>query len=138
MFISKAAHCLRFLDLSASGITGSLFQTSTTSTSPIYFPSLKTLHLEFCQEMTEIIDLNQYPDLKILSTYASNISVKFSNDGCSKVNVISSGSDSEIKMKEYAAKRGLRLTNWAMTQKYMVKLQLPMLSQIRLTSLEDR
>ena len=91
--------------------------------------------------MTEIIDLNQYPDLKILSTYASNISVKFSNTDVSnnKVNVISSGSDSEIKMKEYAAKRGLRLTNWAMTQKFMVKPQLPMLllSQIRLNSLDD-
>ena len=85
--------------------------------------------------MTEIIDLNQCPDLKILSTYASDISV---NGNMSKVNVINSGSDSEIKMKEYAAKRGLRLTNWAMTQKYMVKPQLPMLSQIRLTSLEDR
>ena len=89
--------------------------------------------------MTEIIDLNQCPDLKILSTYASDISVNsFSNGNMSKVNVINSGSDSEIKMKEYAAKRGLRLTNWAMTQKYMVKPQLPMLSQIRLTSLEDR
>ena len=90
--------------------------------------------------MTEIIDLNQCPDLKILSTYASDISVNSSSNGSmmSKVNVINSGSDSEIRMKEYAAKRGLRLTNWAMTQKYMVKPQLPMLSQIRLTSLEDR
>ena len=44
----------------------------------------------------------------------------------------------ENQIREYAMKRGIRLTNWSITQKHMIKSQLPMLSQIHLTSMNDR
>jgi hypothetical protein len=52
--------------------------------------------------------------------------------------VKSTGEESEVQLGEFASKRGLKVTNWSVVKKHMIKGMPFMLSQIYLTSLADR
>ena len=52
--------------------------------------------------------------------------------------VRSTGEESDVQLREFASKRGLKLTNWSIVKKHMIKGMPFTLSQIYLTSLADR
>ena len=127
MFIAKNNNYLKTLDLSASGISGSLFKT-------LCLPYLKSLYLDFCPKLDPSkFGLENFPKLKLLSLYGSEIEMD-TNDSMIKV-IKTKETESENQMRDFAMRRGIRLNNWSITKKHLVKTQSPlMLSQTYLTS----
>lgn len=126
-YLKKGSCYLIFMDLSASGITGSVFENC-------FFPNLKILLLDFCPKLKSL-SLQKVPKMSFLSIYGTH----FEQATNENVRVVSSsGQESEVEIQEFARKRGLRITNWEITRKSMVKGVPFMLSQVYLTSLADR
>ena len=127
MFISKNNNYLKTLDLSASGISGSIFKTRC-------LPSLKSLYLDFCPKLDPSkFGMDNFPQLKLLSLYGSDFEM---DTKVSKIKVIKTQeNESENQMRDFAMKRGIKLNNWSITKKHLTKTQAPlMLSQTYLTS----
>ena len=134
IFIAKNNNYIQNLDLSGTAITGSIFKT-------LCLPSLNSLYLDFCQKLdSSKFGFDHFPNLRKLSIYGSDITMEppvMANKR--NISVIKTeNNETENQIREYATKRGIRLTNWSITQKHMIKSQLPMLSQIYLTSMNDR
>ena len=127
MFIAKNNNYLKSLDLSASGISGSIFKT-------LCLPTLKTLYLDFCPKLdSSKFGLENFHKLKLLSLYGSDIEMD-TKDSKTKV-IKTQETESENQMRDFAMKRGIRLNNWSIIKKHLVKTQAPlMLSQTYLTS----
>lgn len=122
---------LSYLDLSVSNITGILFE-------GIEMPSLKSLYLDFCNKLCNqnLRCLDNFQKLKSLSIFGCDVEI----ESVVKIQdvVRSTGEESEVQLREFASKRGLKLTNWSIVKKHMIKGMPFMLSQIYLTSLADR
>ena len=134
IFIAKNNNYIQYLDLSGTAITGSIFKT-------LSLPSLNSLYLDFCQKLdSSKFGFDNFPNLRKLSIYGSDITMEPSAMANKRnISVIKTeNNQTENQIREYAMKRGIRLTNWSITQKHMIKSQLPMLSQIHLTSMNDR
>ena len=115
--------------MSLSSITGTLFE-------GVDLPVLRHLYLDFCSKLTNqnLRHLDHFGKLKILSLFGTDVEL------VSKIEQVikSSGEETEAQLREFASSRGLKLTNWSVTKKHMIKGMPFMLSQINLTSLADR
>lgn len=121
---------LHTLDLSASNITGDFFE------EPLILPNVKRLYLDFCPQICHL-NIDRIEKLRQISLFGTQNLTNLDEikKKIRKV-VSSSGSESEVQLREYASERGLHLNNWLITKKHMVKGKPPMLSQVRLTSWE--
>ena len=98
------------------------------------FRSLKSLYLDFCPKLDPSkFGLENFPKLNLLSLYGSYIEIDTKD---SKIKLIKTQeTESENQMRDFAMKRGIRLNNWSIIKKHLVKTQAPlMLSQTYLTS----
>ena len=129
-FLTKTKY-LAYLDVSATGL----------KSLNVSLKSVKRLFLDFCSFTPDAI-LNRekdFPCLRLLSIFgSSNIHFEHQQSGLMTKVVKSLGTESENQLREFASKRGIKLTNWAVTRSSMVKGLPFMLSQIHLTSLADR
>ena len=104
--------------------------------------TLKRLYVDFCSFSDPNAILNRaekdFPCLRLLSIFGN---VTGNLDFASKdlmIRVVKSlGTESENQLRDFAARRGIKLNNWAVTRSSMVKGKPFMLSQIHLTSLEN-
>lgn len=122
-----------YLDLSATGLTGSIFQN-------VQLVALKQLYLDFCPKIIYLHFSRQtFQNLRKLSIFGSyNIETLDISTIDVKELVKHNGTETENQITDYANKRGLKVTNWLVTKKHMAKGMPMMLSPIRLTSLTDR
>ena len=92
------------------------------------------------QDVFEFVLSLEYKILGALFWFWSNFNHTFLIISVVKIqNVVrSTGEESEVQLREFASKRGLKLSNWSVVKKHMIKGMPFMLSQIYLTSLADR
>lgn len=139
--LSKNCDSLLFLDLSGTSVTGTVF------CQVMVMKNLKQLLLDFCSKLNRDIlkvafSQHQVPRLKKLSLYGVTQDIgeveKLKKLYSIKEVIWTTGQESEEEMREFSRKRGLHLTNWMVTKKHLVKGNPMMLSQVWLSSLEDR
>ena len=97
--------------------------------------------MDFCSFSADAI-LNRmekdFPCLRLLSIFGSVNLDLASQEHDLMIRVVKSlGTESENQLRDFATRRGIKLNNWAVTKSSMVKGAPFMLSQIRLTSLEN-
>ena len=129
-FLQKTKN-LAYLDLSATGL-----KNLTCS-----LKNLKRLYVDFCSFSADAI-LNRvekdFPCLRLLSIFGSVNLDLASQEHDLMIRVVKSlGTESENQLRDFATRRGIKLNNWAVTRSSMVKGVPFMLSQIRLTSMEN-
>ena len=129
-FLEKTKYLIE-LDLSATSLKSFGPQLS----------NLRRLYLDFCSFSNDaFLSTEHFPRLKYLSIFGTTdltfVSTPSKNELIKVVK--SSGHESENQLRDFAAKRGIKLTNWAVTRNSMVKGVPFMLSQIPLLSMVDR
>ena len=128
-FLNEIQGNLQFLDLSATAMFGSFLKNEKLS-------CLKYLYLDFCQKLSTLEGIENLKDLKVISTFGSDVEICKENLPKFCAVTKHSGSESEKQMRDFASKRNIKLTNWAITKKHLVSGKELMLSQIYLTSKE--
>ena len=99
--------------------------------------------MDFCSFSDPNAILNRaekdFPCLRLLSIFGNVTSgnLDFASQDLMIRVVQSLGTESENQLRDFAARRGIKLNNWAVTRSSMVKEKPFMLSQIHLTSLEN-
>ncbi len=149
---------LKHLDLSATGISGSVFKNIE---NPLR--RIRELYLDFCPKLDlqmlkqgkdsreksnwrfgvdkNFLELAIFPGLKMISIFGIAVEqtgdLRFDHHELREI-VTSSGEETEEEIRTFANYRRLRLNNWMVTKKHLFK-GVPMLfSQINLTSFADR